>query len=191
MRLYLVRHGQTEFNVRKLWTGQMDIPLTEEGRQQAAAIRPKLEKIPFDRVYASDLSRAMETQRIILPWAEPVVTPVLREINVGTLERTPVIVPDNPENAVVRRTLDFTPYGGENVPMLCERARKFLQRLEEEPCQNAAVFSHNGFLTSVLQVVLKADIDRSAVNSRNCAVHVFEYAEGKWRLLAWNYMAEL
>lgn len=191
MRLFLVRHGQTEFNRGRFWSGQLDIPLTEEGRKQAEAVRPVLENIPFDRVYASDLSRAIETQRIILPGKETIVTPLLREIDVGSLGRTPVIVPDDPKNAEVRRTLDFTPYGGENVPMLCERARKFLRMLEEDPCQNAAVFSHNGFLTSVLQVVLQADIARGAVNSRNCAVHVFEHAEGRWRLLAWNYMAEL
>jgi len=180
MRLYLVRHGQTEFNVLKLWTGQMDIPLTEEGRQQAAAIRPKLEKIPFDRVYASDLSRAVETQRTVLPEAEARLTPLLREIDVGSIGGTS-------GNAEVLQTWDFTPYGGENAEMILERVRAFLRMLEDDPAENVVAFAHSGVLTSTLQAVLGVQFDRDATVSRNCAVHVFEHSRGKWRLLAWNY----
>ena len=61
MKLFLVRHGQTTANQQKIYAGQTDVLLTEQGRQEAESIRPILEKFTFDRVYSSDLTRARRT----------------------------------------------------------------------------------------------------------------------------------
>jgi len=171
--------------------GQMDIPLTDLGREQAKAIRPILAKIPFDRVYASDLSRAVETQSLALPGRMPITTSLLREYDIGSLAGMPIVNPDLPDDEYIRSTRDFTAYGGENPAMICDRVEKFLRIAESDPCENAAVFAHNGTLGAMLQAVLGAEIDQNAVNSKNCAIHVFEYKNGRWVLLSWNYMAEL
>ena len=85
MKLFMVRHGQTTGNVAGLIYGQMDYPLTQKGRDQAMAIRPVLRRISFDRVYSSDLSRAIETQQLAVPDAQGIRTPLLREFDVGRL----------------------------------------------------------------------------------------------------------
>ena len=85
MKLFLVRHGQTVTNLEQRWTGQMDVALTELGRQEAESIRPILEKFTFDKVFSSDLSRAVITQQLALPGYTAAQTPLLREFDVGTL----------------------------------------------------------------------------------------------------------
>ncbi|MBI5126917.1 histidine phosphatase family protein [Candidatus Roizmanbacteria bacterium] len=63
--LYLVRHGQTEWNVRKLIQGHRDIPLNEKGKEQARKLADELKAIKFDAIYSSDLKRASETAGLI------------------------------------------------------------------------------------------------------------------------------
>jgi broad specificity phosphatase PhoE len=63
--LLLVRHGQSKANARGVWQGQMDFPLSEEGRKQARMAGLALTREPFDGLYSSPLSRAFETASII------------------------------------------------------------------------------------------------------------------------------
>lgn len=66
-RLYLLRHGQTEFNVKKLVQGRCDSPLTDLGRQQAraAAAWLKAHSVVPDKVVSSPLGRAMDTASLV------------------------------------------------------------------------------------------------------------------------------
>jgi broad specificity phosphatase PhoE len=63
--LILVRHGQSTANVKGIWQGQMDFPLSKEGRPQAGMAGLVLSREPFDGLYSSPLSRAFETASII------------------------------------------------------------------------------------------------------------------------------
>jgi broad specificity phosphatase PhoE len=63
--LILVRHGQSTANARGIWQGQMDFPLSDEGRQQAAMAGLALSRETIDGLYSSPLSRAFETASII------------------------------------------------------------------------------------------------------------------------------
>ena len=65
-RLILVRHGETDWNKAGRFQGQIDIPLNENGRGQAAAARDFLKDIPINRAWSSTLSRPTETAQIIL-----------------------------------------------------------------------------------------------------------------------------
>jgi broad specificity phosphatase PhoE len=65
--IWLVRHGETEWSRDGRHTGRTDIELTERGREQARALRPRLEGRDFERVISSHLSRALETCRLALP----------------------------------------------------------------------------------------------------------------------------
>ena len=87
MKLYLVRHGQTEANLNRTHSGWGDVCLTEKGREQARRIGKILEKIDFDKIYTSDLSRAVDTGRLALPDREAELCKTVREINVGNLAR--------------------------------------------------------------------------------------------------------
>jgi probable phosphoglycerate mutase len=62
---YIVRHGETEWNVKRLMQGQKDSPLTEKGLNQAKQIREKFKHIHFNKVFSSDLLRAKRTAEII------------------------------------------------------------------------------------------------------------------------------
>jgi broad specificity phosphatase PhoE len=63
--LLLVRHGQSTANAKGIWQGQMEFPLSEQGRKQAGRAGLALSREPFDGLYSSPLSRAFETASII------------------------------------------------------------------------------------------------------------------------------
>lgn len=193
MKLFLVRHGQTVANETMHYSGQSDTPLTELGRQQAMSIRPILEKIPFDRVYSSDLSRAIDTQLLALPGYTGERLPLLREIDTGSLtgRSIPEAKREMGEMSKLLPISGYAQFGGESTQQLCDRAREFLKLLEKDPRENVIAFAHNGFLGATLRVVLGAEIDRRAAVSQNCAIHVFAFEGGKWCLRAWNYMKEV
>lgn len=193
MKLFLIRHGQTTANVNKQYAGQQDVPLTEEGRQQAERIRPILGQISFDKVYSSDLSRAINTQMLALPGVEGERTALLREYDVGSLvglhfDEVRRLHGGQISTGSIRGYADF---GGESTEMVCQRMRSFLSELEADACENVAAFVHNGIMNSMLEIVLGVAFDRQAVRSGNCAIHVFEFDGTKWRLIAWNYKGEV
>lgn len=189
MKLYLIRHGQTESNFSGTFTGQCDVELTDEGRNQAQRLQPILSEISFDRVYSSDLSRAIETQRLALPGVEGVRTPLLREIHVGSIECVPYSIPKKgiPDWAQMIRTEGYARFGGESVQDVEKRVKKFLDMQLENPCENVVAFVHNGIMGITMNLVLGANIDRGALRTSNCAINVFEHDGKQWRLLAWNY----
>lgn len=193
MRLFMVRHGETVCNVEKMYAGQSETPLTEKGKAQAEKIRDVLAKFSFDRVYSSDLSRAMDTQRIALPDVEGIRTPLLREFDVGSLS--------GKSFEEINRMLDgkrvmeipgqYKNFGGESDEDVAARIKEFLTLLEKDPCENVVAFAHNGPLGVMMEVILNVHINRRQITSKNCAIHVFEYENGLWKLLAWNYMGEI
>lgn len=193
MKLFLIRHGQTMANVEARASGQLDVPLTDTGREQAASIRPILEKFHFDRVYSSDLSRAIHTQRLAIPGVEGIPTPLLREIDVGSVcgmtfrEIQEMLGGKSAANIPGQ----YANFGGESAEMVSARLRKFLDMLEQDPCEYVAAFAHGGVQGIMLQTILGADFDRTRTFSSNCAIHVFEFSGGKWKLLAWNYMGKI
>ena len=90
--LYLIRHGETEWNRSGLWQGHSDSPLTENGIVQAQSLGQRFaeEGLSFDAVYSSDLGRAHETCKLL---TEPIqqtdkiqLDPEIRERALGHLE---------------------------------------------------------------------------------------------------------
>ena len=67
MRVYVIRHGESETNYKKQWTGWSDVHLTDKGKEDAKKARDFLKHISFDKIFASDLVRAVETAKIALP----------------------------------------------------------------------------------------------------------------------------
>ena len=197
MKLFLIRHGESENNYNRRYSGQCNPRLTELGRSQAEAIRPILEKIDFDAVYSSDLTRAVETCNIALPEATPILDNRLREFAIGNLEDQPHYIPkgDNDKYFIQFmkncQAYDYSSYGGENFDDLIKRFNEFLKEIETKPYENVAAFCHAGLISAVTCHIISAFFDRSAIHCPNCAIVVLEYDGAKWRLLVWNYGAAL
>lgn len=190
MKVYFVRHGESEANLGKFYAGQSDAKLTETGLQQAKAIRPILEGIPFDKVYSSDLSRAAMTQKTALPGYEVEYTAQLREVDVGDLAgKTFAQVKEMLGG--VSPTGDYTPFGGESRAMLDIRVRDFMKMLEKQPYENVAVFAHWGVLLSTMRLLVGTNFPSDVFFCANCAINVLEFDGKVWRILALNYMKEI
>ena len=88
---YIVRHGQTDWNVERKIQGQLDIPLNLAGEQEAKAVAKKFNGIKFDLAFSSDLLRAKRTTEIIALEHKLAIqtTKLLRERHFGTLEGQP------------------------------------------------------------------------------------------------------
>ncbi len=84
-RFYIVRHGETEWNTKKIMQGHLDSPLTENGINQAANLANELKEIEFIKVISSDLMRAYRTAKIIAADRDIALTSteLLREVNLG------------------------------------------------------------------------------------------------------------
>ena len=65
MNIYIVRHGQTDWNVEGRYGGRIDVPLNKKGLEQAYLTKEKLQDIIFDKIYSSPLIRAITTAKII------------------------------------------------------------------------------------------------------------------------------
>lgn len=197
MKLFLIRHGESENNFNKMYSGQCNPKLTELGRSQAKSIRPILEKVKFDAVYSSDLSRALETCSLAMPGVEPIVTEKIREFAIGELENQPYYIPKCDDDEFYlnlqknRKDFNYAPYGGENFNDLISRFKEFLKEIESKPYENVATFCHAGLITAVVCHVVSAVFDRDGVNCPNCAIIVLEFDGEKWRLLVWNYGAKI
>ena len=189
MKLYMVRHGQSETNLAKKFTGWAQVNLTEKGVEDAKRAGEFLKGRPFDRIYSSDLIRAVQTAQNAIPGCQPVQLPLLREIGLGSLQLRPIdeCVAEYGEPFVIhRREHNFVPYGGENQDMMEARVRQFLQMLENDPCEQAVAFAHAGTLQTALDIVLGTRLDRSHLRCLNGSVAVFEYEGGRWLLHTWG-----
>ena len=189
MKLYMVRHGQSETNLSKQYTGWSQVNLTEQGYEDARQVGKYLQKLSFDRIYSSDLIRAVQTAHHAIPGCEPVRLKELREIGLGTLELRSIEECEKELGdtfAQNRRAYDFTSYGGENRDMMEKRVRRFFEMLDEDPCENAVAFAHAGTLQTALDVVLGMRLDRWHVACMNGSVAVFEHVNGRWLLRTWG-----
>lgn len=131
--IYIVRHGQNEDNANGILNGHRDMPLTEFGREQAQKLAASMcaRGLQFDAVYASPLSRALETAHIVTEGAglsDPQVYADLIERDFGDMTGRPVrdikrlCAPDIIETEAV--TYFLSPEGAETFPELLARGQR-------------------------------------------------------------------
>jgi probable phosphoglycerate mutase len=125
--LWLVRHGETTLNASRRLAGWSDPPLTETGRRQAVALRELLDGRHFDRVWSSDLDRAVTTAK--LAWGEPRPDDRLREINFGDLEGLSYDEVDLTFAELFLEFRDFQIPGGESHDEFRGRVHRFVDTL--------------------------------------------------------------
>lgn len=190
MRVYFIRHGQSEGNISTRHHSWEQVSLTEQGKKDAAMAGRLIKGIHFDKVYASDLIRTTQTQQIALPDAQPEVLPLLREVNVGCLlgkEVSDCIAQYGDKYLQDRKRSDYTDYGGESKEMLRNRIRQFLTMLEQTDYEKVAVFGHATYLFNLARMLTNApDKDWNLAYCDNGSVAVIEYKNDRWTLVSWN-----
>ena len=147
--LIMVRHGQSVSNLEKRFTGQGETPLTALGHEQAEATARFLDAYHIDRIYASDLSRAMETARYtaVHQGLEIIPTKDFREIDAGLWETHEyVFLKSTYPESYEKWLTDIGrahPNGGESVSELALRVYAAIDRvLAENRGKTVAVFTH-------------------------------------------------
>jgi probable phosphoglycerate mutase len=142
-RIFLIRHGATEWSVSGRHTGRTDIPLTEEGRRQAERLRVRLARERFSLVLVSPLKRARETAELAGFGDAAEVVPDLVEWDYGDY--------DGRTAAEIRQERPgWTPWhdgfpGGETLEQLAARAARVVARVRDAP-GDVALFAHGHIL---------------------------------------------
>ena len=146
--IIMVRHGQSQTNVRKVFTGQIDAPLTDLGRHQAELMATYLDQYKVDKIYTSSLSRAVETAREIAARQNCPMEKcdALMEINSGLWQGLTFteIAETYPQTYEVWRTNigKTKPEGGETCEQLYDRVTAFLKKVLSEPEQTICFVCH-------------------------------------------------
>jgi broad specificity phosphatase PhoE len=141
-RLYLMRHGETAWSLSGQHTGRTDIPLTEQGEQDARGLAERLHAVEFSHVFTSPLQRARRTCELAGLGKVAEIEPDLVEWDYGDYEgQRPVdIRKARPDWNVFR---DGCP-GGESPSQVSERSDRLIARLRALE-GNIAIFSHGHF----------------------------------------------
>lgn len=157
MHIYLIRHGETDWNRRGLYQGTTDVPLNRRGRLQAEALAESLAEVRFDAAYTSPLSRARETAAAVLAGREGVpltVLPALREISYGLWQGRGA-EPRGRCNAGLEWRWRHAPWtvrfpGGESLDDVRRRAGPVLEGLVAAHPAETVLVSGHGHLNRVL-----------------------------------------
>jgi broad specificity phosphatase PhoE len=192
--LYLVRHGETDWNREGRWQGHYDRPLSAAGRAQAAAAARRLARERISQIHASDLKRAAETAHII---GEACVVEVcvdrgLREVDVGswaglTHEEAKERFPEG----YARRRAGGTGWvGGESYEQMAGRVRGYVGRLLDSArgSDRIALICHSGVIrVLVVHALGLTPSDRRSIGgSEHGALSVLRVRKGAWSLRVYN-----
>lgn len=179
--LYLMRHGETLFNVQRKIQGWCDSPLTENGKKQALNIKKQLEEkmISFDHVYTSTSERCCDTVELITNQSYTRLKGI-KEVNHGTLEGESEDL--NPDSLEEYETF-FVQYGGESVSEVRHRMNENLTAImEKEDHEHVLVVSHAGACMNFL-MSQKIDLFKMKKPFKNCTVVVLEYEDHQFQLV--------
>lgn len=177
-KIYLVRHGTTEYGMKGYTTGHKDIPLNEIGREQAQSTAEYLKDKGITKIFSSSLSRASETAKIIslkldLPVKE---YDELMEQTAGNLDG----VPFTEFYDTLKKVGDFEQMivqaGGEPLIKFKERVwGKFLEIIQNnDDHENLLIVTHGGVCRLILLTILESNLGAGFYQG-NCCINIIEY----------------
>jgi broad specificity phosphatase PhoE len=198
VELICVRHGRTAWNAAGRFQGHTDVPLDDEGRAQAAALASLLRSERIDAAVSSDLSRAVETARIVLGERDvPLrLDSDWREMRFGeweglTWDQIRALSPQLGASGATA-VKSYAPRDGETFAELEARVRGAVERVAAETGENgtALVATHAGPLHALLSVLL-GEAERAALNVKflTASITRFRRIDGVWRLGRLNQTA--
>lgn len=178
-KLYLLRHGQTEFNVKKLVQGRCDSPLTNLGRQQAqtAAAWLKVHGVVPDKVVSSPLGRAMDTAQLVA--CELLGPDAAAEPCEGIIERCYGSFEEGPHGALPTDVWDpgedLVPFGGEGNQALQERMVDALTNIMgSEGIETLLAVSHGSASRQFIKAAAPEGFELPT-KLPNCAIMIFDF----------------
>jgi broad specificity phosphatase PhoE len=207
MKLVIVRHGETEWNVQHKVMGQLDSPLTAKGIQQAKAIADRLRRLKFTSIYSSDLGRAVQTANIIAETCgkQIIFDAELREWNMGIFEGLTV---SEMHKKFPQERQDYEQIGDEYIIPKGEsltqcRARGFRilneiaerhsnENLDKTGDETVVVVTHGCVLMGFFEMVLDLRTGNTwRFKLDNANFCTFEYVKERWSLVVWNDVSHL
>ena len=177
MSVYLLRHGQTDWNAKGIIQGRYDVPLNDTGRAQARAAKEILDKVPFVAVYVSPLSRAKETAALALEGRDiPIfIEPRIVEMAYGPYEGTNWKAGDYQHT---RRQLSYRYQGGESYFDLAYRAFSFLDEIRPIAEKGNVLLVCHGGIARAINSYFEDDVENDDFIDRICpngGIRVYEY----------------
>ena len=192
MRLYLMRHGETDWNTKGLIQGSTDVPLNENGIKLAKLTGEGFERenISFEKVYASPLCRAYETARLIVGDSLDIeVDDRVREMSFGKYEG--VSIRETGINPIYANINNFFASPKDYVPEEgCESYEDAEKRIasfctdklfyDSEKYESVLVVCHGAIIRSFLKYLLNLKADTLwDMRQPNCCVNIFDVEDGK------------
>ena len=193
LQVYLVRHGETQWNAERRIQGQSDSPLTAKGEQQAVQVGDRVRTYGITHVIASDLGRTQRTAEIIADACGCGVTldARLRELDMGILEQRHLDSLSAQEEEWRRLVVNGTPNGripeGESMQELSERMHAGLAACLNLPAGSRPLLvSHGIALGCLVSTILglPAHAERR-LRLRNCSISRVDYQESLWLAPGW------
>jgi broad specificity phosphatase PhoE len=182
MKLFCVRHGQTEYNSTGRIQGQFDSQLSPLGLRQCQAVAEALGTLPIDAIVSSPLSRALDSARPIADRLKlPIqIEPRLIEIHVGMFQglEWKDIDQVHPLEAAGWRSQDpdYRIPGGESRRDLMLRGAEAFHAIREVGYHQAIVVAHGGLLSGAFKALLEIPAERNP----------FVLANGSISIVGWN-----
>jgi broad specificity phosphatase PhoE len=193
---FLIRHGQSTANASGVWQGQMEFPLSKEGRLQACLAGKAMAGQPFDAIYSSPLSRALETAEIIAREAgfSGAVVPIegLMERHGGSLEGTTHAEREARNPELTKKLLGlpeeerWTLVGAETDEEVLARFEAAISdlRARHEAGARLVVVSHGGVMRAFLRDRFGPGVLPGTVRAANASITRIGWGEsGEPRLL--------
>ena len=196
MKIYIIRHGETDWNVKRRFQGRSDIELNEEGRRLARVTAEALKDVNFTRIITSPLKRAYETA-IIMKRDRDI--PIIKderiiEISFGEYEglccgKEGYNIPDPTFMNFFNAPLDYKPpKGAESIEKLCNRTANLFEELvanNELKDEIILISTHGAALRGILSHIYNIGIEdfwKGGVH-KNCAISIVEVENGKGHVL--------
>jgi 2,3-bisphosphoglycerate-dependent phosphoglycerate mutase len=198
LRIYLARHGQTDWNLEGRTQGGKDIPLNATGKQQAEALKKRLAGVRFDVVYMSNLARSRETAQIVHGRTPLVTLPGLGERRFGKFEGelTSDLV-SGPEFQKRMWDPDDSLDGGESLNALRGRVQSALDAIQKQHRSGSVlVVGHSYMNRMLISIIFGLTIEQMRLfDQSNDELYLIELQPGTsphlWKLVTESNLSDL
>jgi len=198
-QVIIVRHGETEWNIKSIRQGNLDSRLTEKGMAQAKALAQRLARESFTTLYSSDLGRAVQTAEEVasVTGHEIITDPRLRERHLGIFQGLSgeEIKQKHPEEYKLHRSLgpDYVIPGGESVKQQVARNIAYLNEIGSRHLgETIVVVTHGGVISGLFRHTFSIPFNAPRrFEFTNAGLNIFAYDEGNWFLLTWGDVSHL
>ena len=207
MIIYLLRHGETDWNKRGCFQGQVDVPLNDYGRELARITSEALKDVQFEAAFCSPLIRAVETAKIMLEGRQVpngyqkvskgnltvplIVDERLKEFDFGVKDGSNIAQmrsdPTDPLYYLLNDPKHYVPpAGGETLEQLYKRSSSFMEERIlplEKQYETILIVAHGVMNRSIINPIAGIPMeDFWAIQMRNCTVSILSLQDGRFQV---------